>query len=119
MAGTCDDLIEAVREADLAGEPLLVLGGGSNLVIADAGFPGTVVHVATSGVTVRETGEQVEVTVAAGEPWDRLAEWAVGEKLAGLECLAGHSRPGRGDAHPERRRLRPGSRRHDQRRQDL
>lgn len=92
QARTAGDLIAVVREADLAGEPLLVLGGGSNLLIADEGFAGTVVRVATAGVTVRQADDAddlVRVTVAAGENWDRLVEWAVGEKLAGIECLAG------------------------------
>lgn len=88
-ADTASDLTAVVRDADLAGEPLLVLGGGSNLVIADAGFDGTVARVATAGVSVRSTDDLVSVTVAAGENWDRLVEWAVGEKLAGIECLAG------------------------------
>ena len=49
-----DELVALVRAADQAGEPLLVLGGGSNLVVADDGFPGTVIHVATKGVMVSE-----------------------------------------------------------------
>ena len=49
-AGTDDQVIAEVRDADASGEPVLVLGGGSNLVVADEGFPGTVVHVATVGV---------------------------------------------------------------------
>ena len=89
-ADNTDDLVAAVREADRAREPLLVLGGGSNLVVADAGFPGAVVRVATSGVAVREAADgRVTITAAAGEKWDQLVEWAVGEKLAGIECLAG------------------------------
>src|SRR6266702_7891339 len=88
-ARTADEVVAAVRAADAAGEPLLVLGGVSNLVVCDEGFPGTVVRVATAGVAVTETGEQVLVTVAAGESWDRFVEWSVAEKLAGLECLAG------------------------------
>jgi len=89
-ADTTDDLVAVVREADLADEPLLVLGGGSNLVVCDSGFPGTVVRVATSGVAVSEGADgRIAITVAAGENWDRLVEWAVGEKLAGIECLAG------------------------------
>jgi len=86
-----DELIDLVRDADQAGRPLLVLGGGSNLVIADAGFPGTVVRVATRGVTVADSdgGDVVRLTVAAGENWDDFAEWSVAEKLAGIECLAG------------------------------
>ena len=88
-AETASDLMATVRDADLAGEPLLVLGGGSNLVVADAGFDGTVVRVATAGVAVRQADDLVKVTVAAGENWDGLVEWAVSEKLAGIECLAG------------------------------
>ncbi|HEX5188293.1 MAG TPA: UDP-N-acetylmuramate dehydrogenase [Streptosporangiaceae bacterium] len=88
-ARTADDLAAAVRAVDASGKPLLVLGGGSNLVVCDEGFGGTVLRVATSGVSVAETGEHVLVTVAAGENWDRFVEWAVAEKLAGIECLAG------------------------------
>jgi UDP-N-acetylmuramate dehydrogenase len=83
------ELIAAVRTADQAGEPVLVLGGGSNLVVSDAGFGGTVIRVATEGVDVRQAGDRVEVTVAAGENWARLVDWAVSEDLAGIECLAG------------------------------
>jgi UDP-N-acetylmuramate dehydrogenase len=88
-ARTAEDLVDAVRAIDAAGKPLLVLGGGSNLVVCDEGFAGTVLRVATAGVTVGETGELVHVTVAAGENWDAVAEWSVSEKLAGIECLAG------------------------------
>jgi UDP-N-acetylmuramate dehydrogenase len=84
-----DELIAAVRVADQAGEPVLVLGGGSNLVVRDAGFDGTVIRVATKGVAVRQAGPQVDVTVAAGENWAQLVDWAVSEDLAGIECLAG------------------------------
>ena len=85
------ELIEAVREADQAGQPVLILGGGSNLVVADQGFRGTVIRVASQGITVVEDagGDTVLVTVAAGEVWDRLVEWSVTEGLAGLECLSG------------------------------
>jgi UDP-N-acetylmuramate dehydrogenase len=88
-AQTPQDLIAAVRAADLAGQPVLVLGGGSNLVVADAGFPGTVVKVGTSGVTVSRVDDLVAVTVAAGENWAGLVDWAVAEQFAGIECLAG------------------------------
>ena len=50
VAGTDEEIIAAVRDADQHGEPLLVLGGGSNLVISDNGFPGTVIQVATKGI---------------------------------------------------------------------
>ncbi len=86
---TEEDLVEVVQEGDAAGEPLLVLAGGSNVVIADAGWDGTVVRVATSGVKLRDVGERVEVRAAAGENWDALVERLVAGGLAGVECLAG------------------------------
>jgi UDP-N-acetylmuramate dehydrogenase len=92
-------LIDAVTAADAPGEPVLILGGGSNLVIADDGFPGTVVHVSTRGVGYAEAADgQVDVTVAAGEDWDDVVAAAVAEGLAGLECLSGI--PGRVGATP-------------------
>jgi len=86
-AGTEDELIDAVRSADAAGEPVLILGGGSNLVVSDEGFDGTVVQVATRGVS-RDGGPGV-LTVAAGEDWDAVVARSVAEGLAGLECLSG------------------------------
>jgi UDP-N-acetylmuramate dehydrogenase len=83
-------LVAAVREADRAGEPLLVLAGGSNVVVADDGFPGTVVRIATRGfVRAEEDGGRVALQVQAGEPWDPFVEASVGEGLAGVECLSG------------------------------
>jgi UDP-N-acetylmuramate dehydrogenase len=87
--GTDEQIVSAVREADQAGEPVLVLGGGSNLVVADEGFPGTVVRITSRGVAVDADGDTAAVTVAAGEPWDALVEWTVREGMAGLECLSG------------------------------
>ena len=85
VAETEDELVEAVREADAAGEPLLVLAGGSNVVVADDGFPGTVALVRTSGV--RLDGD--ELRVQAGEEWDPLVARCVAEGLQGFECLSG------------------------------
>jgi UDP-N-acetylmuramate dehydrogenase len=92
------DLVAAVREADAAGTPVLVLGGGSNLVVADEGFDGRVVQVATSGVhadtdacdvdTLAQCGGVV-LTVAAGEDWDALVSYAVAQGWAGIEALSG------------------------------
>jgi UDP-N-acetylmuramate dehydrogenase len=93
-AGTEADLIEAVRAADAGGDPLLILGGGSNLVVADQGFDGTVIQVATRGVH----RDRELVTVAAGEDWDAVVAWTVAAGLAGLECLSGI--PGRAGATP-------------------
>jgi UDP-N-acetylmuramate dehydrogenase len=75
-------IIAAVRAAE---EPLLVLAGGSNLVVADEGFPGTVVHITSRGV--RADGSALQV--AAGEPWDPLVARCVEAGLAGFECLSG------------------------------
>ena len=89
-ADSADRLVELVRAADAEGEPLLVLAGGSNLVIADAGFRGTVVQVASRGISERVTEDGlVELTVQAGEPWDGLVALAVDRDLAGIECLSG------------------------------
>jgi UDP-N-acetylmuramate dehydrogenase len=80
-AATDDELMEAVSVPG----PVLILGGGSNLVVADDGFPGTVVHVATRGIRIDGT----EVTAAAGEPWDAVVQHTIEAGLAGLECLSG------------------------------
>ena len=98
-AGAEADLIEAVRSADEAGEPVLIIGGGSNLVISDAGFPGTVIHVNTRGLSRVAAGDaSADVTVAAGEDWDDVVAATVAEGLAGLEPLSGI--PGRAGATP-------------------
>jgi UDP-N-acetylmuramate dehydrogenase len=94
VAETEDALIEAVRAADEDGEPLLLLSGGSNLVVADEGFPGTVVKIATAGVApdTEETGPAcggVLVRVAAGEPWDDFVRLAVDKGWVGVEALSG------------------------------
>jgi UDP-N-acetylmuramate dehydrogenase len=99
LASTEEALIDAVRAADAAGEPVLLIGGGSNLVISDAGFDGTVVHVNTRGVRYGADGDGcLDVTVAAGEDWDDVVAATVTEGLAGLECLSGI--PGRAGATP-------------------
>ena len=93
------ELVEAVRSADASSEPVLLIGGGSNLVVSDEGFPGTVIHVTTRGLGYAGTGEgAVEVTVAAGEDWDDVVAATVTEGLAGLETLSGI--PGRAGATP-------------------
>ncbi len=88
-AHAVDELVEAVAVADAAGEPVLVLAGGSNLVIGDDGFAGTVVHVLTRGISVEERGNRVQLLAAAGEPWDEVVARSVAEGLAGIECLSG------------------------------
>jgi UDP-N-acetylmuramate dehydrogenase len=90
-AQTIDEVVDAVREVDDADEPLLLLGGGSNLVIADAGFAGSVVRLATDGVVVESAAPDggVLVRVAAGVAWDDLVARAVVEGWSGVEALSG------------------------------
>ncbi len=88
-AGTQAELVAAVRAADTAGEPLLLVGGGSNLVVADEGWPGVTVLIRGSDVTVRTDGPDVLVRAAAGTDWDEFVTRAVDEGWAGIECLSG------------------------------
>ena len=89
-ATTEQQLIDTVADCDSRGEPVLVLGGGSNVLIADEGFDGTVVKVATRGVRAEAadcSGAQLEV--AAGEVWDDLVARAVAAQWSGMETLSG------------------------------
>ncbi|WP_347058118.1 UDP-N-acetylmuramate dehydrogenase [Blastococcus sp. HT6-30] len=79
------ELVAAVRDADEAGRPLLLVGGGSNLIAPDEGWPGDVVAVRTRGID--RSGDWL--TVQAGEDWDALVAHTVGERLAGMEALSG------------------------------
>ncbi|WP_183093081.1 UDP-N-acetylmuramate dehydrogenase [Nocardioides stalactiti] len=94
-ATTEDELVAAITSADDAGEPVLVLGGGSNLVVADEGFAGTVVEVATRGIAadVEDSDDPTcggaVVTAAAGETWDALVAHAVERGWVGIEALSG------------------------------
>ncbi len=102
VAADAGGLVDAVVAADAGAEPLLVLGGGSNLVVADRGFDGLVVQIATRGVAfARPNGthaalstggsgeDRVLVTAQAGETWDDLVAAVVAEGLAGVEALSG------------------------------
>lgn len=90
-AGDDVELREAVRACDQAGEPVLLVAGGSNLLVADDGFPGTVVLVRSSGIGVESDDAcgGVLVRVGAGHPWDDLVAVAVAEGWSGLEALSG------------------------------
>lgn len=75
------------EENDLA---LFVLGGGSNVLIADRGFDGLVLQIAVKGVSVsREKGDAVYISSGAGEDWDKLVAFCIAENLQGFECLSG------------------------------
>ncbi|MDP3971342.1 MAG: UDP-N-acetylmuramate dehydrogenase [Candidatus Nanopelagicales bacterium] len=92
-ATTVDTAVSVVSDCDDRREPVLLLGGGSNVVIADDGFPGTVVRMATGGVEVTDTDrngdDSVRLVVAAGETWDRVVARSVDDQLTGLEFLSG------------------------------
>lgn len=104
-AANAAETVEAVRQCDQAGEPVLIIGGGSNLVVSDAGFPGTVVLVRSRGVRAFATGTadatgtgDLILTVEAGEPWDEAVAQTVSAGRSGLECLSGI--PGSAGATP-------------------
>ncbi|MFE2600168.1 UDP-N-acetylmuramate dehydrogenase [Streptomyces sp. NPDC059396] len=93
-ATTDDEVIAVVRQADAAGTPLLIIGGGSNLVIGDRGFEGTALRIATQGFALDGTA----LELAAGEIWSDAVARTVEAGLAGVECLAGI--PGSAGATP-------------------
>jgi UDP-N-acetylmuramate dehydrogenase len=93
-ATVSEEIPQAVRELD----PALVLAGGSNVVIGDAGVPGNVLLLRTRGFAARVRGDGVTLTVAAGEPWDEVVDRSVAEGWSGIECLSGI--PGSAGATP-------------------
>lgn len=85
-----EDVAEAVRFAHGCNLPIFVLGGGSNLLVADEGFPGVVLRMALTGIVEERTSDgAVLLCTGAGESWDAFVQHAVDEDLAGVECLAG------------------------------
>ncbi len=89
------ELVETVRAT--AGDVLL-LAGGSNVVLSDGGVDATVVLIRTAGISVAGDGPDVEVTVEAGHPWDEVVAFCVAQGLSGIECLSGV--PGSAGATP-------------------
>jgi UDP-N-acetylmuramate dehydrogenase len=87
-------LVTAVRDADKRGEPVLLIGGGSNLLISDTGFDGTAIRIATQGTALHHR----TLELAAGEVWSDAVAATVRAGLAGIECLAGI--PGSAGATP-------------------
>ena len=110
-ATTQRDLVDLAREAWQEGEPWLALGGGSNLLVGDKGFDGTVIRVATKGIEVLrrdvhdgagadvhddadapddgDSAASVRLRVQAGETWDDLVAWTVEHGYSGFEALSG------------------------------
>src|SRR5215472_5545983 len=88
-ARTIDEVQEAVRASRARGLRLFVLGGGSNLVVSDAGWPGLVLKVGILGVNHVHGHGRVIFEAGAGEEWDRFVALAVTHQCAGVECLSG------------------------------
>lgn len=91
-------LERALEWARIREEEVLLLGGGSNMIVADEGFPGLVIHLDLRGVSYQDSGETTIVEAAAGEDWDQLVEATIERGLAGFECLSGI--PGKVGATP-------------------
>jgi UDP-N-acetylmuramate dehydrogenase len=90
VATNADEIVQSLRGAALREERILVLSGGSNVVIADEGFPGTTVLLRSRGVgVIADHGDAVTVRVEAGEPWDDFVAQAVEAGWSGIECLSG------------------------------
>jgi UDP-N-acetylmuramate dehydrogenase len=99
VVAEADEAVSTVRVAARKGQPVLVLAGGSNVVIGDEGFPGTVLLLRTRGIRVVEQDARgALVRVAAGEPWDDLVAHTLAQGLSGLEALSGI--PGSAGATP-------------------
>ncbi len=88
-ASTTEEVQEAVAFSKSRNLPLFILGGGSNLVVADSGWPGLVLKVAISGIKHTHEREKILLDVGAGEEWDKFVATMVGRNLAGVECLSG------------------------------
>jgi UDP-N-acetylmuramate dehydrogenase len=88
-AATEDAVVDAIHFAKEKKLPVFVLGGGSNLLIADEGFPGIVIKVGIAGVEWEPDQGRTLVSAGAGEDWDRVAAVCVDRNLAGVECLSG------------------------------
>jgi UDP-N-acetylmuramate dehydrogenase len=84
-----DMALDAVEIAEQLNVPLFVLGGGSNLLVADSGFPGLVLKVGIDGIDWMSDSDEVIVTSGAAEDWDHLVSACVDRDLAGIECLSG------------------------------
>lgn len=97
-AGSEREIHQIVRDSEISHERFLILAGGSNVVIADRGFDGTVVLVRTQGISARRDRDEVVVTVEAGQPWDDVVVHAIESGWSGLECLSGI--PGSAGATP-------------------
>lgn len=88
-AGTTEDIKETILFARERSVPFFILGGGSNILVSDSGFQGLVIKMSSRGITHKENGNDVFVTVAAGENWDNFVSYAVAHNWYGVENLSG------------------------------
>jgi UDP-N-acetylmuramate dehydrogenase len=88
-ATTVAEVSQAVEFSRSGNLPLFVLGGGSNLVISDKGWPGLVLKIGISGINHRHGHDEVVFEAGAGEDWDKFVGLVVAHNIAGLECLSG------------------------------
>jgi len=88
-AGAKTVVEEAVHFSQSKNLPLFVMGGGSNLLVADEGFNGVVLRIEIGGVRWNDDGHQVRLDAGAGVEWDRVVAESVERKLYGFECLSG------------------------------
>ncbi|HXM23547.1 MAG TPA: UDP-N-acetylmuramate dehydrogenase [Terriglobales bacterium] len=88
-AQTIAEVSQAVEFSRSRSLPLFVLGGGSNLVISDAGWPGLVLKIGITGINHRHGHNEVVFEVGAGEDWDKFVGFVVAHNCAGIECLSG------------------------------
>ena len=98
VGGPADQLVEvedvgalslALMTARREGSPVLVLGGGSNIVVSDDGFAGAVVHIGIKGRQVNADADDVLISIGAGEDWALFVRFCIAEGFSGVECLAG------------------------------
>ena len=88
-AKSLDGLHWALSKAQAQGLPVLILGGGSNLIIPDEGFDGLVIKIELRGMETQDRGSEVCLSLAAGEDWDSFVKKSIAMSLGGLECLSG------------------------------
>jgi UDP-N-acetylmuramate dehydrogenase len=88
-ASSEEHVFQALDFAASSRLPLFVLGGGSNILVADSGYPGVVLRMALRGIDTPAAEASGTVSAAAGEEWDHFVQWCVNRDLAGIECMSG------------------------------
>ena len=88
-ANTVEDVQAGVAFAEARKLPVFVLGGGSNVLISDSGWPGLVLQIGISGIDHTHEGQTIRFIVGAGEDWDAFAALCATRNMAGVECLSG------------------------------